>query len=51
MNCCVRFGFTAGFVLVASRDDPVSFNTTVGGGVGCPITDRSLHLKLATYEF
>ena len=30
MNCCLWFGFTAGFVLVASRGDPVSFNTTVG---------------------
>ena len=30
MNCCLRFGFTAGFVLVASRGDQVSFNTTEG---------------------
>ncbi len=30
MNCCVRFGFTAGFVLVDWGGDPVSFNTTEG---------------------
>jgi hypothetical protein len=32
-NRSVRFGFGAGFVLSASRGDPVSFNTTVGDGV------------------
>jgi len=31
MNCCVRFGFTAGFVLVVSSGSVVSFYTTVGG--------------------
>ena len=32
MNCCVWFGFCGSTVLVASRGQEVSFNTT-GGGV------------------
>ena len=30
MNCCLRFGFTAGFVLVVSSGSVVSFYTTEG---------------------
>jgi hypothetical protein len=33
MNCCVWFGFTAGFVLVVSSGSVVSFYTTVGVGL------------------
>lgn len=29
MNCCFKFGFTAGFVLPASIGHSVSFNTTL----------------------
>ena len=32
-NRLARFDFRAGFVLVACREDQVSFYTTVGGGV------------------
>ena len=32
-NRCVRFGFGGSTVLVACREDQVSFNTTAGGDV------------------
>jgi len=43
MNCCVRFGFCAGCVLVASSGDPVSFYTTVGDRVKFKIFKLTAH--------
>jgi hypothetical protein len=40
MNCCGGFGFGGGAVLVGSSGDPVSFNTTVLGGVVVLLKDK-----------